>query len=355
MRVHKPWFRKSRDAWFVEINGKQVKLADGKGSEREAYREFYRLMSVHEGKIPEPGKLTVAHVCDLFLIHAQKHTQPRTFRWYKAYLQSFCERFPTLPALETKPFHVTQWLDEHPAWKNSRRCAIVCVKRAFNWCECEGLLPSNPLRKLRKPPSVSRDRILSVEERQQIMAAIKDQEFRDFVFAMQETGCRPGEIRKVTAAQVNLEHGIWVIEHHKTRKKTGQARIVYLTPPMIDLCRTLMAKWPTGPIFRGPKRKGSKPFSRNAIRCRFMRLRKKLPHLQGVISYTYRHTYTTDALERGVPMATVAELIGHKDLKMIAAHYSHLSEKRKHLSDAARKATGYEPGPGGPEPKRDSA
>jgi hypothetical protein len=34
-------------------------------------------------------------------------------------------------------------------------------------------------------------------------------------------------------------------------------------------------------------------------------------------------------------VATVAELAGHKDLKMIAAHCGHLSEKRKHLADAA--------------------
>jgi hypothetical protein len=33
-----------------------------------------------------------------------------------------------------------------------------------------------------------------------------------------------------------------------------------------------------------------------------------------------------------VPGATVAELAGHKDLKMIQTHYSHLSEKRKHLA-----------------------
>ena len=41
-----------------------------------------------------------------------------------------------------------------------------------------------------------------------------------------------------------------------------------------------------------------------------------------------------------MPVATVAELAGHKDLKMIQAHYSHLSEKREHLRQAAEKAAG---------------
>lgn len=60
-----------------------------------------------------------------------------------------------------------------------------------------------------------------------------------------------------------------------------------------------------------------------------------------MISYTIRHSYITDALERGVPVATVAELAGHKDLKMIATHYGHLSEKRHHLAEAARRVAGY--------------
>lgn len=177
-----------------------------------------------------------------------------------------------------------------------------------------------------------------------------DQEFKDFLTALRETGCRPGEVRKVTADNVNLELGVWVLEHHKTRKKTGLPRVVYLTPTMVELSRRLVAKWPEGPIFRGPKRKGSKPFSRNALRCRFRRLRAKLPQLKGVVSYTVRHTYITDALERGVPVATVAELAGHKDLKMIQQRYAHLSEKRKHLQDAARRAAGYGEAPEAPPP-----
>jgi hypothetical protein len=47
-------------------------------------------------------------------------------------------------------------------------------------------------------------------------------------------------------------------------------------------------------------------------------------------------------------VATVAELAGHKDLKMIQMHYAHLSEKRKHLQDAVRRATGCGEAPEAP-------
>ena len=78
------------------------------------------------------------------------------------------------------------------------------------------------------------------------------------------------------------------------------------------------------------------PCHRNAVRCRFRRLRQKLGLDAGVVAYAFRHSWTTDALEKGVPIATVAELLGHSDTKMVSAHYSHLHEKREHLRTAAR-------------------
>jgi integrase len=341
-----PWYRAQCDAWYVKIDGRQVRLAKGKANKKAALEAFHRLMALGPAGLPKKSELLTAHVCDLFLKWSERHHDERTFRWYRSFLNSFCncESVGTLAAAEVKPYHVTHWLDEHPKWKNSRRCAVICVKRAFNWAHAEGLLKENPLRSLKKPPAVRRERIVTPEEWAALVAAVRDQEFRDFLFALRETGCRPGEVRKVTAEQVNLELGVWVLEQHKTRKKTGLPRVVYLTPGMVELCKRLCERWPEGPIFRGPERKGDRPYSRNALRCRFRRLRVKLPQLKGVISYTLRHTYITDALERGVPVATVAELAGHKDLKMIQQHHAHLSEKRQHLQDAARRAAGYAEG-----------
>jgi integrase len=144
----------------------------------------------------------------------------RTYWWYRKYLQNFCDIYGDLAALAVKPYH-SRWLDAHPKWTTSRRCAVICVKRAYNWCEGEGILTSNPMKKVKKPAAMRRERIITEDEWRDLFAAIRDQEFKDFVTALRETGCRPGEVRKVTAAQVNLELGVWVLEHHKTRKKTA--------------------------------------------------------------------------------------------------------------------------------------
>jgi integrase len=242
-----------------------------------------------------------------------------------------------LPAHELRPIHVTRWLDAH-AWKGGRRNAVVAVKRAFNFADQQGVLSPNPLRNVQKPAQGRRTRIITPGERTEILAAVKDRNFREFLTALYLTGCRPSEVARVTAANVNLELGVWVFEQHKTAKRTGRPRIIYLCPEMVELSRRLVAERPEGPLF--PSRKLGRPFTRNAIRIRFRRLRKKLPHLKGVVAYAYRHSYATEALENGVGIAQVAELLGHVDTRMVSRNYGHLSQKVKHMREAAAKATG---------------
>ncbi len=312
---------------------------------QEIEQAYYRLMATTDRKLPDADTLKVCQVCDLFLDYSEKHHTAATYRGYKDFLQDFCDVYGTLLGKDLKPLHVTRWLDSHKGWEGCRRNAVVAVKRAFNWADAEGLLQPNPIKAVKKPHQRRRDRILTPQERAEILAAIKDQAFRDFVFAMMETGARPGEVRKVTAAQVNLELGVWIFSEHKTAKRTGKPRIIFLTPAMVELSRRLKEKHPTGPLFTTMRRVRingvltERGFSRNGVRCRFRELRKKLPHLKKVISYTYRATYATTALEKGVGIAQVAELLGHCDTKMVSQHYSMLSQQVQHMREMAKKVT----------------
>jgi integrase len=336
MRTHKPWFRSTHGWWYVEVNGKQIKLAKGHENETAAYQAFYKLMAADQAQLKEPATIRVATVCDLFLDFSERHHVPLTHRWYKDYLQDFCDTYGTMNALDLKPLHVHRWLDAHVSWKGGRRNAVIAIKRTFNWAEAEGVLPTNPLKHVKKPPATFRKRILTPEERQQLLAAIRDQPFRDLVLALMLSGGRPMEMAGLTAAQVNLTLGVIILDHHKTREKTDAPRVIYMTPDLRALVRRQIGKYPEGPLFRGPRSQAG--FTPNGIRCRFRLLREKHAHLKGIIPYSLRHTYCTDGLANGVPIATMAELMGHKDIKMIQRHYGHLEQKVNHLREAAQQA-----------------
>ena len=123
MRLPKPWFRTSKNAWFVEQNGVQVRLGlhpenalppkksnAGWNPPEEIQDAFYKLMARDLDTMPKAQDILTAQVCDLFLDHAERHNEPATYRWYKYFLQDFCERHGRITANDLKPIHVTRWL-----------------------------------------------------------------------------------------------------------------------------------------------------------------------------------------------------------------------------------------------------
>src|SRR5215211_5013418 len=104
-RPARPWYRVLTDSWYVAINREQHKLGPhpegappprrtkhGWNPPPQIVQEFHRLMS--EGpRVPEAKEILVCQVCDLFLQHSEKHNDARTFKWYRDYLQDFCEQY----------------------------------------------------------------------------------------------------------------------------------------------------------------------------------------------------------------------------------------------------------------------
>jgi hypothetical protein len=80
-RAAKPWYRKDRDAWYVNVHGKRIKLVDGKANRNEAYRRFLALNPTETKTVT--ARVTGKEVCELFLEHARVNLKPKTYRWYR--------------------------------------------------------------------------------------------------------------------------------------------------------------------------------------------------------------------------------------------------------------------------------
>src|SRR5271168_4446043 len=140
----KPFFRSARNAWFVQIGDRQVKLSADKDEAFTRYHEMMAKPSLPPVTQAEAGKLVVV-IVDEFLDWCEKHRAPDTYRWYKDRLNSFIATIdPALTVDQLKPHHVQKWVDNYgvPLKSGSRRNLIASVKRSMRWAEEQGYPPA---------------------------------------------------------------------------------------------------------------------------------------------------------------------------------------------------------------------
>lgn len=357
--MRKVWHRTFDGWWYLTLSEggsrRQIKLVKGPddretkaAAERQAIGELAaRQHAENTDDSSAPAWATAGHVIRAFLQHSREEHTADTAKWHANLLTPFMAMFGNVRISRLRKKHVRQWLAAKGYNPTSANRAVGALKRAFNWAVEEEHIPRNPIAHVRKPKSLVRERTLTADERDLILASVRGAAFRRFVNAMTLTGCRPGEIARVTAADFDPEAGLWVLAKHKTSKKTGRPRLVYLSPEALALTRDLAARHPTGPLFLNSR---GRPWTRNAVRIRFRNLRAKFPQLKGVVAYTYRSSFATDALEGGVPDASVAALLGHTTTATLHRFYNRLAGRVGHLKDAAATATRPRPGAGGGPP-----
>jgi len=337
-----PWYWKERDAWYVKHRGRRVRLAKGKANKAEALKAFHRLMLGEGAATGAASDPTVADVCDLFLEECHRRVEggersALTAEWYGRFLQSLCDQCGGVRAADLKPLHMTRWMARHGDWsRTTRHNAITAAKAAFRWAHRQGYILTNPIAVVEKPGADRREAVLTEGQFRTILAETPDEAFRDFLVALWETGARPSEVAKVSAAECRVGDGLWVFppKRHKTGGKTGRPRIVYLTAEASELTRRLVAKHPEGPLFRNLR---GNAWTRNALALRFRRIRARHGFGPEAVAYAFRHRFVTDALRNGVPIATVSGLVGHVDTTMVSRTYSHLHRETEHFTEAIRK------------------
>jgi integrase len=328
-----PRYYPSRDAWYVQIEGRKILLAKGRGGRAAAWAAFHKMMASGTATA-DTLKIEVETLADLFLDDCQKRLAATTFTWYRGHLQSFSDVHGRARMASIRPLHVQSWLDRHPDWSDStRHGGITAIKRLSAWAKQQGYLDTDRLAGLPRPGIKRRAAHLSQEDVGRICAATTDQDFLDLLTVLRETGCRPSEAYRIEAAMLDQEARVAVLERSKTSAKTGRPRVLFLTPRAAEILARRAAQYPEGPLLRNTD---GAPWNRNAVSLRFRRLRARLGLGPEATAEAFRHGYATDALERGVPIATVAELLGHRGTRMLEAYYSHLHERHDHL----RAATG---------------
>jgi integrase len=249
-------------------------------------------------------------------------------------LNPLIARWGSLKVHEVRGHHIQSWIDNLPGQSTYKNGCAAAASRVFNWAIklqlVEGLA-INPVASIERPAVTPREIDISDADWQRVLDAAQT-DFVDVLKFLDATGCRPAEVRCVSAAHREGEDLILERENSKGRKVR---RVIRLNAAVAEVINRLSGKHPTGPLFRG--RKGQE-YTAGAIAQRFSKLAKKL-EIDGLCAYAVRHRFAQRALRRGLSCDTTGVLMGHVDGTMVRRVYGHLEKQHGFLRDELNRAT----------------
>jgi integrase len=271
--------------------------------------------------VPELGQIEVA-----------KLTTDRLHEWHVA-LSKQAPRLRTVQGAKQQYRKRDKDIDAEE-WRRQRRASanrtLTILKAALNRAWRDGKVASNAAWSRVEPfegVDAARVRYLSVAEAQRLINAA-DADFRLLVQAALQTGCRYGELARLTVADFSSDAGTL----HVRVSKSGAGRHVVLTEEgqafFGQLCvgrsgSEIMLTKANGEAWQ--KSHQNRPMS---AACERAKIRPPMAF------HGLRHTWASLAVMAGVPLMIVARNLGHVDTRMCEKHYSHLAPS--YIADAIR-------------------
>ena len=211
------------------------------------------------------------------------------------------------------------------------------LKSAFAYaCEAE-MLEINPCERIRRVPVQGRKaEAFTREEQEKIEKAVSDTEDGRLVGVLicLYTGLRIGELLALEWSDVDFRRGILIIRKtvYRGRDENGGWRVCVDTPKTASSERIVPLPYYIIDMLKKQKRMGLSEFvienkkaERMSVRS-YQYLFERLTATAGVRSLNFhalRHTFATRALESGMDIKTLSEIMGHSNATITLNRYAH--------------------------------
>ena len=337
------WWWKPRGYWVTDLGGRRIYLAKGYKNKKVADAKFKQLQEEQALLAEVDGAITVARLCEEFLIDAEEHLATKTYESYRYGCQMFVDEFGARNAHTICPQDIAKFSRVIKARLNPTSQAIVLrsVQRCFNWGVEEQLIPEHKLGKVRKPTALARDRFLTDEEFQEMLRATNPKNghrsgasFRRILLALDWTLCRPGEIIRLKWEHIHMEQEIALLPEHKTRRTTRKPKIIPLIPKMRRMLEWLQKQSVSEYCFVNFR---GEPWTLSAVEQRMAHLRERANLTGQVVPYTLRHRAATNTVLKTGDLKMTSLLLGHTSTQT-TERYTHLAQE--HLVSFAKRANG---------------
>ena len=273
-----------------------------------------------EGKSLEATRNRVESIIRpaLGTIEANKLTAKDIGDWHKARAKSPAKLRTAAAAIETN----TRAVADADAIRRRRSTAnrdLTVLKAALNVAYREGRIRSDAAWRKVKPfkgVDGAKVRYLTDEEARRLVNAM-DSAFRPMAQAAMLTGARYGSLASAKVRDFDPRSGTLTLPD----TKGGRMQIVYLETEGVELFSQATAgKPPSAFLFTHPTGRRWGP----SEQARYLDAACIAGTVERATFHDLRRTYGARLARAGVPMAVIAEALGHADERMTRKHYAHL-------------------------------
>ncbi len=194
----------------------------------------------------------------------------------------------------------------------------------------DGKLTRNPVSGVKFFPEANRVRFFSDDELRHLHGLIDSDNWKVVAFAL-ETGLRRSEQFQLRWEHISFESQTLTIP----LPKGGRTRHVPLSQEALGILRSLNSFLSSPWVFSGIKSHLQPMDSRAFLRRAFEPVLKKAG-IQDASWHTLRHTTASRLIMAGVPLPTVKEVLGHRDIQT-TLRYAHLAPS--HIQAAMEKGS----------------
>lgn len=263
-----------------------------------------------------PGEESFAEVARRFLAHQKARLTQRAYEREKGIVESHLCPFFACKLSAARRVDVQRYLTKRSGSvsAHSIQKELNVLKHLLNLAVEWEIIPFNPSQGVKSPKvPAGRVRYLQPTELRVLLDACPEW-LRPIVALAVSTGMRRGEILGLRWLDVDMIHDRIMLP----QTKNGDGRIVYLNKSAQAVIQSLpftAETKPTDKLFRGA--------TPDMVTVTFRRVCAK----EGIVDFRFhdlRHTAASWLRMQGADIHTVAQLLGHKDLRM-AARYQHLS------------------------------
>lgn len=209
--------------------------------------------------------------------------------------------------------------------------ANSALKKAID----EGLITRNPASGCKLPPKKGREvQVLTPKEISRFLARAKEEGYYEFFLLELSTGMRRGEMLGLKWSDLNFADGSLKISRQvvpaggkvliQPPKTKTSVRTIILPPYMLAILAEMEKNKTCEWIFPSPV-KPTEPRHPTALHHRFKKLLER-SGCKDIRFHDLRHTFATMALENGMDVKTLSDMIGHISAETTLNIYSHITD-----------------------------